>query len=101
MVRGLYLKKKLHLPTIKIFGKKIPLPKGRTGRSVLGAALVVGGILGFLPILGFWMLPLGLFILSYDSPRVRRMRRRAEVWFMRRAYLCHWLKKPCKHKKNI
>jgi len=29
-------------------------------RSVLGLLLVAGGVLGFLPLLGFWMLPIGL-----------------------------------------
>jgi hypothetical protein len=52
------------------------LPKSRLGRLVVGWALVVGGILGFLPVLGFWMLPLGLYVLSMDSPKIRRMRRR-------------------------
>jgi hypothetical protein len=30
---------------------------------------------GFLPVLGFWMIPLGLLILSLDLPLVRRWRR--------------------------
>jgi hypothetical protein len=37
--------------------------------------LVVGGALGFLPVVGFWMLPLGLLVLAQDVPRVRRWRR--------------------------
>jgi hypothetical protein len=41
--------------------------------------LVAGGVLGFLPVVGFWMLPLGLVVLSVDSPRVRRVRRRLEI----------------------
>jgi len=97
------LKKNLHLPAVKVFGRKIPLPKGRIGRRLLGVGLIVGGILGFLPILGYWMLPLGLFVLSYDSPRIRRMRRRAEVWFMRRTSICRVLKKmfqPANSRKN-
>ena len=53
-------------------------------RLIIGALLLLGGILGFLPILGFWMLPLGLLVLSYDLPPVRRWRRRFEVWWLRR-----------------
>jgi hypothetical protein len=53
-------------------------------RLVSGVALLFGGILGFLPILGFWMFPLGFLVLSYDLPRVRRWRRRAEVRCLRR-----------------
>ena len=41
----------------------------------LGVILVIGGLLGFLPILGFWMLPLGLIVLSIDFALVRRWRR--------------------------
>jgi len=52
-------------------------------RTVSGVALILGGILGFLPILGFWMIPLGIVILSYDSPRLRRFRRRFDVRFRR------------------
>lgn len=53
-------------------------------RVIAGVLLVLGGILGFLPILGFWMIPLGLMVLSYDLPAVRRWRRRLDVWWGRR-----------------
>ena len=36
------------------------MPRSRVGRIATGSALVVGGTLGFLPILGFWMVPLVL-----------------------------------------
>ena len=55
----------------------------KTARLALGFALIVGGLLGFLPILGFWMLPLGLVVLSVDVPVVRRYRRRLELWWGR------------------
>lgn len=41
-------------------------------RSVLGLLLIVGGVLGFLPILGFWMLPLGVALVVLDIPVLRR-----------------------------
>ena len=47
-----------------MFGRGFNLPQGRWQRIALGVALVLGGIVGFLPILGFWMIPLGLFVLS-------------------------------------
>ncbi len=50
----------------------------------MGLALVVGGLLGFLPILGYWMIPLGLVVLSVDFAPVRRGRRRLQVWWGRR-----------------
>lgn len=56
-----------------VLGEK--LPPGV--RSVVGAALMVGGVFGFLPILGFWMLPAGLAVASLDVPPLRR---RLEHW---------------------
>lgn len=35
-------------------------------RLVLGLILMVGGVFGFLPVLGFWMVPLGLVIAGLD-----------------------------------
>jgi hypothetical protein len=62
----------------------IPMPRSRTGRIGLGSALMVGGTLGFLPILGFWMLPVGFLVLSNDISFVRRRRRRFAIWWARR-----------------
>ncbi len=55
------------------------MPASRLGRLVVGVLLVIGGILGFLPVVGFWMIPLGLIVLSVDFPFIRRRRRRLEV----------------------
>ena len=41
-------------------------------RIPLAALLIGGGFLGFLPILGFWMLPIGLVLLSQDVPWLHR-----------------------------
>ncbi|WEX11917.1 hypothetical protein [Chelativorans sp. AA-79] len=60
------------------------MPQSRIARILIGSALVVLGLFGFLPVLGFWMVPLGLFILSYDVPSIRRRRRRLEVWWHKR-----------------
>jgi purine-cytosine permease-like protein len=62
----------------------IKLPQDRRYRIALGWSLVVGGFLGFLPVVGFWMLPLGVVVLSVDLPWVRRQRRRFAVWWERR-----------------
>ncbi|WP_246233268.1 hypothetical protein [Aurantimonas aggregata] len=64
---------------IRLFGRDFTLPANRATRVSLGIALTIGGILGFLPILGFWMIPLGLIILSVDFAIVRRARRRTAV----------------------
>ncbi|SIQ11990.1 hypothetical protein SAMN05880582_101811 [Rhizobium sp. RU20A] len=60
------------------------LPQSRGLRIAIGIVLVILGCLGFLPILGFWMVPLGLLVLSNDLAMVRRRRRRLSVWWNRR-----------------
>ncbi|WP_010139351.1 hypothetical protein [Oceanicola sp. S124] len=40
------------------------LPPGT--RLPMGLLLMAGGVLGFLPILGFWMLPLGVVVVALD-----------------------------------
>jgi len=63
---------------------RMPLPQSRLLRITIGVALIFGGILGFLPVLGFWMVPLGLIVLSHDLAFVRRRRRKLSVWWARR-----------------
>lgn len=41
-------------------------------RTLLGVILIVGGIFGFLPVLGFWMVPLGILIISLDIAQLGR-----------------------------
>ncbi len=64
---------------INIMGRSINLPRHPALRVALGGALIGGGVLGFLPVLGFWMVPLGLAVLAVDFPPVRRVHRRASV----------------------
>ena len=71
-------------PRMQLFGRSYRLPASVMMRRVIGIALVLLGFLGFLPVLGFWMIPLGLIILSQDSAPVRRWRRRVEVWWGRK-----------------
>lgn len=64
------------------FGKSRVPPGVRSG---LGLVLIAAGMLGFLPILGFWMIPLGLFFIALDVPALRRrVRRRLVRWRTRR-----------------
>ena len=61
-------------------------------RLPVALTFIVGGILSFLPILGFWMLPVGLLLLAVDLPLLRgpissamiRGRRRINIWIRRR-----------------
>ena len=41
-------------------------------RVSVGLLLIIFGIFGFLPVLGFWMLPLGALLLAQDIPLLRR-----------------------------
>ncbi|MBO6640371.1 MAG: hypothetical protein JJ920_20135 [Roseitalea sp.] len=66
-------------PVYRLFGREFPKPGSRRARLALGAALSVLGVFGFLPVLGFWMIPLGLFILSHELHPLRRIRRRLAV----------------------
>lgn len=45
-------------------------------RLLAGLVLIAGGMLGFLPILGFWMLPLGVAVAALDVVPVWRWLRR-------------------------
>ncbi len=69
---------------VKLWGRTVRLPKSRFLRVAMGFAFIAMGLVGFLPVVGFWMIPVGLVILSVDSPLARRLRRRAEVWALRR-----------------
>ena len=46
-------------------------------RAPLGVLLILGGFAGFLPILGFWLLPLGILLLAEDVPVLKRPTLRA------------------------
>lgn len=71
-------------PKVRILDRHIHLPKSKPVRIGLGTILIGGGLLGFLPVLGFWMIPLGFLVLSVDLPVVRRWRRQVTVWWNRR-----------------
>nr|WP_318272687.1 hypothetical protein [Paracoccus saliphilus] len=63
----------------------------RTGvlvRVPLALLLLIGGMLSFLPVVGLWMIPLGLMVLAIDMPVLQpavsaamvRLRRRWQLW---------------------
>ena len=52
-------------------------------RWVVGALLILGGIAGFLPVLGFWMIPLGLLVLAPDFKWARRGYLSIMTWLRR------------------
>lgn len=60
------------------------MPDNPAHRTLIGVGFVSGGVFSFLPLLGIWMLPVGLVVLSIDWPGVRRLRRRLEVLLLRK-----------------
>ena len=67
-------------------------PELRITRIIFGVLLVLLGFVGFLPILGFWMVPLGLLLLAQDVTFLRRPVVRAIEWCERKWR--GWRQKP-------
>jgi hypothetical protein len=70
--------------TMIVFGRRYAVPATRLKRRIVGWSFIAGGMLSFLPVLGPWMFPVGFVILSVDSPRMRRSRRRMTIAIGRR-----------------
>jgi hypothetical protein len=45
---------------------------------------MLGGCLSILPVLGLWMLPLGVILIAEDAPPVRRRVEKAFDWMEKR-----------------
>lgn len=59
-------------------------PASRWARLPAGLALILGGVFSFLPILGVWMLPLGLMLIAADVPFLQRPMARFTMWVIDR-----------------
>src|ERR1700682_4897669 len=59
-------------------------PSSRLARIPLAILLIAGGIFSFLPLLGLWMLPLGLLLFAQDVPILRNPRARMLGWVERK-----------------
>ena len=70
-------------------------PSSRWARIPLAFALIVGGIFSFLPVLGFWMLPLGLLLIAQDIPFLQRPLADMLGWLERK-----WLARKSNRKAN-
>ena len=49
-------------------------------RTLLGFCFMTGGVFGFLPVLGFWMFPLGMAFVALDFPPARQ---RIDLWLIK------------------
>ena len=59
-------------------------PSSRLVRIPLAILLVVGGVFSFLPILGLWMLPLGLLLIAQDVPFLQKPLAETLGWIERK-----------------
>jgi hypothetical protein len=66
------------------FVRWIRAPGSGLVRIPVGTGLIIGGTVGFLPIVGFWMVPLGLLIIAKDVPVVRPPMIRLFDWVERK-----------------
>ena len=64
--------------------RKTMEPSAKWIRIPAGIALMTGGMLGFLPILGFWMLPFGLALIARDVPFMQPPLARGFAWINRK-----------------
>jgi hypothetical protein len=48
------------------------MPSSFAVRLVIAILLILGGIFSFLPVLGLWMLPLGLLLIAQDVPLLQK-----------------------------
>ena len=59
-------------------------PSSRYVRIPLAILLIFGGIFSFLPVLGLWMLPLGLLLFAQDVPFLQKPLAKMLGWIERK-----------------
>ena len=59
-------------------------PQSRLVRVPAAVLLMLGGVFSILPVLGIWMLPLGLLLLAVDLPALRPPLARMLHWIERK-----------------
>ena len=59
-------------------------PSSRYFRIPLAFLLIIGGVFSFLPVLGLWMLPLGLLLFAQDVPVLQKPMARMLGWVERK-----------------
>jgi hypothetical protein len=84
-----------HFPTwMRRLFRRLRRPSARWVRIPVGVMLILGGVASFLPVLGVWMLPLGLLLIAQDLPFLHRParwllvvgERRWRLWRRRRRH---------------
>ena len=59
-------------------------PSSRLVRIPMAILLILGGIFSILPVLGLWMLPLGLVLFAQDVPVLQKPIAKALGWIERK-----------------
>lgn len=59
-------------------------PSSKYVRLPFGILLIGGGMFAFLPVLGLWMLPLGLILIAQDVPALEKPTAKALNWVERK-----------------
>jgi hypothetical protein len=80
------------IPASRPVTERLLQDRMRLVRLPVAAILMLSGFFAFLPVLGLWMLPLGLMLLAVDVPLIRptvsasfiRLRRRVSVFWRQR-----------------
>ena len=71
-------------PRLARFASWLRKPSSRLVRIPLAILLVIGGIFSILPVLGLWMLPLGLLLFAQDVPMLQKPLSRMLGWIERK-----------------
>jgi hypothetical protein len=66
--------------SVSQFIRWLRMPSSFAIRLVIAILLILGGIFSFLPVLGLWMLPLGLLLIAQDVPLVQEPLVAAFAW---------------------
>ena len=69
------------------------LPSSFATRLIIAVFLILGGIFSFLPVVGLWMLPLGLLLIAQDVHFLQQPLVAAFAWVERK---CEWLREKWK-----
>jgi hypothetical protein len=59
-------------PRLSGFIRWLRTPSSFWARLLVAVLLIVGGVFSILPVLGLWMLPLGLLLIAQDVPILQR-----------------------------
>ena len=80
---------------VSAFIRWLRKPNSFAVRVIVAIILVLGGIFSFLPVLGLWMLPLGLLLISQDLPFLQKPLVTALAWMEKKWNLLklRWQKK--------